>query len=281
MSGQIGDFVLATAGGAGDIQKSPESSETVNTVVQAAPAEAEPTPPAPPSPAAPVVAESSPIHPPEKNPSRLYVNHSPAEALVSVLSMETEFRQGMKLDPGKYHIEVSAKDHVAQRRWIDIDEGKSVELEIDLERRPAEPVVAARPAAPSPPPRTKEEKPEQKAAAAPVPEGPPVVIADPEIAKMADMLRERSPVTQREAAKLIVRHHPGQPQLVEVAKRELEKGYNTRLDNKFHVDSMAWLCKIIGVSGDSSYGPFLEEVARQSKSKKIRRYASKNADLLI
>ena len=81
-------------------------------------------------------------------------------------------------------------------------------------------------------------------------------------------------------AKLICKSYPGNKQLLAVVKEELEKGHSSNLDDGRHVDTMAWFCKYIGLSGDPSFKSFLEEISVVSKNRKIRGHARKNADLL-
>jgi hypothetical protein len=66
------------------------------------------------------------------------------------------------------------------------------------------------------------------------------------------------------------------PATLDIVSQELLKGYNINLLDKYHVDAMAWLCKILGASGNIEYKSALEEAFKNSQSRKIRGYAEKN-----
>jgi hypothetical protein len=63
---------------------------------------------------------------------RLFVNTEPENASVKFLSIRKEFRQGIRLEPGAYHIEVSAKGYESRKEWTDLSEGKNKTLDIRL-----------------------------------------------------------------------------------------------------------------------------------------------------
>jgi hypothetical protein len=56
----------------------------------------------------------------------------------------------------------------------------------------------------------------------------------------------------------------------------LLKGYNAHPRDRRYADAMAWLCNILGASGDRRYATTLETVSRQSTNRKIKKYALKN-----
>lgn len=56
----------------------------------------------------------------------------------------------------------------------------------------------------------------------------------------------------------------------------LLKGYNAHPRDRRYADAMAWLCNILGASGDRRYATTLETVGRQSTNRKIKKYALKN-----
>jgi formylglycine-generating enzyme required for sulfatase activity len=65
---------------------------------------------------------------------RLYVNTEPKGAKVKILNISPKFYQGIELDPGRYHIEVSAKGYEAKRQWIEVAAGEREECDIRLTR---------------------------------------------------------------------------------------------------------------------------------------------------
>ncbi len=64
--------------------------------------------------------------------SKLYVQTTPAEARIRVLNIRPRFSQGMELDAGRYHIEVSAKGFQTDKQWIDVKPGEDAILTVRL-----------------------------------------------------------------------------------------------------------------------------------------------------
>ena len=50
--------------------------------------------------------------------AKLYVNVIPSDARVRVLNITQKFYQGMELEPGSYHVEVTAEGYGKQTRWV-------------------------------------------------------------------------------------------------------------------------------------------------------------------
>ena len=71
-----------------------------------------------------------------KTPStgRLYVNTKPDNARVRILNIGPTFDQGMVLDSGRYHVEVSANGYNTKKSWITLDAGENKELDIYLKK---------------------------------------------------------------------------------------------------------------------------------------------------
>ena len=61
---------------------------------------------------------------------RIYVETQPDNARVRILNIGTKFIQGMALDAGRYHVEVSADSYETQKIWITLgsDEDKSIDV---------------------------------------------------------------------------------------------------------------------------------------------------------
>ncbi len=180
----------------------------------------------------------------------LFVSVSPENARVRILNIKPLFRQGLELSEGRYHIEVSAKGYQLDKQWINLAQGESRQLRVELQ-----PV------------------------AAPVFQSLPE-IKEPEIARLAAQLQDRSPIVKRDTARRISRSHPANPQLLAVVQNELEKGYLVDSQNRYHTDAMAWYCKYLGASGDGNYKEFLLKVAAESSNRKLRDYAKKSAAML-
>ena len=65
--------------------------------------------------------------------SRLYVDTQPKEATIRILNIGPRFSQGIALEPGRYHLEVSADGHRQHKEWITLAAGeiKSVAVRLD------------------------------------------------------------------------------------------------------------------------------------------------------
>ncbi|MEW6381565.1 MAG: SUMF1/EgtB/PvdO family nonheme iron enzyme [bacterium] len=68
---------------------------------------------------------------------RLFVETDPKDAQVKILNINPRFEQGMELEPGKYHLEVSASGCTTKQEWITLEPGEDKKFEIHLEKEPA------------------------------------------------------------------------------------------------------------------------------------------------
>ena len=64
--------------------------------------------------------------------ARLYVETVPEDARVRILNIVPVFQQGMDLDPGRYHVEVSAEGYDADKRWVDLSAGEDENISVRL-----------------------------------------------------------------------------------------------------------------------------------------------------
>ncbi len=66
---------------------------------------------------------------------KLYVNTQPEDARVKILNISSAFQQGMDLETGRYHIEVSAMGYVTRRQWEEIDaERNTIDIVLSAEK---------------------------------------------------------------------------------------------------------------------------------------------------
>jgi TolB-like protein len=98
--------------------------------------------------------------------------------------------------------------------------------------------------------------------------------------EITEMLRSPNPKYITQGAQYTVKHYRTDPGLLEVAKTELLKGYMKRTRNKHYNNAMAWLCNVLGRSGQVQYKDTLKEVSKNAGNRKIRSYAKKNYKLL-
>ncbi len=77
----------------------------------------------------------------EAKPGTLFVRAMPENATVKILNIDQGFRQGMDLEPGKYHIQVSSEGYEPQDRWIDFVAGHREPFRFELAKiEVAEPI---------------------------------------------------------------------------------------------------------------------------------------------
>jgi len=69
--------------------------------------------------------------------SRLFVNTEPEHAVkktVRILNIKQSFYQGMELEPGRYHVEVSALGCETKKKWVKLAAGEDKQITIRLKR---------------------------------------------------------------------------------------------------------------------------------------------------
>ena len=71
---------------------------------------------------------------------RLYVNTDPEHARVRILNIGPRFDQGMALDSGRYHVEVSASGYHTKKLWVSLGAGEDKDLDIHLKKSADTPV---------------------------------------------------------------------------------------------------------------------------------------------
>lgn len=211
-------------------------------------AQAEPVPPPPPedipavaTPDKPVVANSIVTPLPV---SRLFVNTTPPNARIRIMNIVPRYRRGMALEPGPYHLKISAAGHKTIDEWITIKEHRDMTVTFNL--------IAGY----SPPPLT------------------------PQQAEYTRMLTSGSNRLKTNAAKRITRARLSDPVVLNVVERELLNHYRKNTGSISHVDTMAWFCKALGASGMRQYRHTLNKVATNARHNKLRRYARESLNRL-
>ena len=71
----------------------------------------------------------------EPKKARLSADVEPAGARVKILNIVERFHQGIKLDPGKYHLEISCGGHETKKLYVELGPGEEKKLRIRLKRR--------------------------------------------------------------------------------------------------------------------------------------------------
>jgi hypothetical protein len=96
-------------------------------------------------------------------------------------------------------------------------------------------------------------------------------------AQLAVMLKSDEFVMKRDAAKKIVRGASVDPRLFDIVEQELLQGLSEKPGNySVYVDTMAWMCKALAVSGNTNYAKVLRRVIDESSSPKLQRYAEQS-----
>ncbi|CAN2041860.1 formylglycine-generating enzyme [Candidatus Magnetomoraceae bacterium gMMP-15] len=78
----------------------------------------------------------------KENTGRLFVYPDPDDADIKILNLRPNYyRSGIKLKPGRYHIQVSKKGYETVTRWIGISGGEDKSIGINMELIPVPPSV--------------------------------------------------------------------------------------------------------------------------------------------
>lgn len=89
-------------------------------------------------------------------------------------------------------------------------------------------------------------------------------------------LRSFSSNEKRRAAITIHRYHLHNKKLIALVEDELLKGYRIWTRDRRYIDAMAWMCNVLGDSGNPKYAETLSRVASSAKNRKVRSYAGRN-----
>jgi len=65
----------------------------------------------------------------------IYVNVEPKGARVRLLNVRPRFQNGMELEPGDYHLEVSAKYYETEKRWVTLVAGNDATVYFQLKKK--------------------------------------------------------------------------------------------------------------------------------------------------
>jgi hypothetical protein len=101
-----------------------------------------------------------------------------------------------------------------------------------------------------------------------------------EIEELLKGLRSDDSATKRQAVVSVARSYGQNSMLLEAVEEELLKGYNEHVKDKYHVDAIAWMCKVLSASGDVRYRKSLATVTDNATNRKIKKYAKKALDQL-
>jgi TolB-like protein len=94
--------------------------------------------------------------------------------------------------------------------------------------------------------------------------------------EVTNMLKSSSLKDKETAAKIAARQFASDQTVLETVNDELLKGYMNPSGSKDYVETMAWLCNVLGASGQAKYAPTLEKVSKEAPNSKLQKYALKN-----
>ncbi|MEJ2200471.1 MAG: FlgO family outer membrane protein [Desulfuromonadaceae bacterium] len=198
-----------------------------------------------------------------KRIGRLFISTIPQGARVRILNIAPFYSWGMELEPGSYHVEVSAPGYLTDSQWVNLDRNEEKRLTVQLTAPPSAPVPVAAP--------TWSGEPEA---------GGYVEPASHQQRRFIKMLHSRDLRSKTDAGKLIVREGVKDVVILDVVEEELLQGYLPSGSDRAYVDAMSWLCKALGSSGNSKYRGTLQTVAEKAPHGKLRKYAKKSLDML-
>ena len=230
--------------------------------------------------------------------ARLTVNVSPASAKIRLLNISKTYEPGIVLDPGPYHIEVTASGFKTTREWVTLDKNEDRAVSINLtaagpspDETPVKPPVTVKketsvpPPPPPPQPPVQQQPPPQQRTVQhapqypvvpPPPPPPPSHEMNPEQAKYMRMLGSSKYDDQKDAAKQMVKVKLRDTVVLDEVEKILLRGYQSNEDKNDRIDTLSWLCKALGASGQSKYKATLSLIASSAPNRKLQGYAEKS-----
>ena len=79
------------------------------------------------------------LPPSAPKPGRLYVGTYPEGAQIRIINIDESYSRGMKLKPGRYHVEVSRSGYETKQEWINLATGEDTYVDIRLAERASPP----------------------------------------------------------------------------------------------------------------------------------------------
>lgn len=174
------------------------------------------------------------------SPGRIFIKTVPENARVRILNIVPKYTDGIILPAGRYQVEVSSPGYETRVKWYTLGEGEYKNIAIQLEKRSV--------------PHSSSSK----------------------YGEYYAMIRSSDPMKVQEGAKALYRHHRDEPEVINMAYKILAVRYNENPKDKYYADGMAYLCNILGVSGQQRFKPLLKKIAKNADNRKLRSYAKKN-----
>jgi TolB-like protein len=210
--------------------------------------------------------------------AKLTVSASPANAKIRILNISKAYEQGIVLDPGPYHLEVTASGYKTAKEWITLEKNEEKNVAITLnpgssisDEPATRPAVTGKkdtfvPASPPPQPQASSQPSSQLAS---------------EQAKYLRMLESNNTEQQKDAAKLMVKANYRDTVVLDAVEKILLRSYQASANESGErIDTLSWLCKALGASGQSKYKATLSKIASEAPQRKLKGYAEKSLNQL-
>jgi hypothetical protein len=208
--------------------------------------------------------------------AKITVTVSPANAKVRILNISQAYEPGMVLDPGPYHIEATATGFKTAKEWVTVEKNEEkifsmtlTAASATLDEAPAKPTTKGKKEIFIPPPPPLQQS--------PPPQSSQLTSEQSKYLRMIDGNSKE----QKEAAQLMVKAKLRDTVVLDAVERVLLKGYQTTTnDRDDRIDTLSWLCKALGESGQSKYKATLSKVASEAPHQKLKGYAEKSLNQL-
>jgi hypothetical protein len=105
----------------------------------------------------------------------------------------------------------------------------------------------------------------------------PAGAMDESMQRYAQMLASGGVSSVQRGAEEIYNQGLSDQELLDVAAEVLAQNYNKNTTGETYVDSMAWVCRALGNTGNGRYKALLEDVADKSGARKVQKHCKKGA----
>lgn len=221
----------------------------------------------------------------------LTINTVPQGVALSISEYQGAYTPAMKLPAGSYTIVANKHGFVTETTTIQISEGEDFHLNITLGRdlsvatpENREQVYSTNSTAKTMDSSTVSS---QKIAPVLIESEKKKSTTQPEKSSLpADVqnyirdLTSKNNGLKRNTAKIIYRKGIRHPAVIQTVEKELLKGASRQSSDRYHIDAMAWLCNVLGNTGERKYISTLTTVKQTGSHRKIKKYAEKNIRLL-
>jgi hypothetical protein len=86
---------------------------------------------------------------PARQVGRLYIYPTPQSARVRIMNIVPPYKDGIELEPGRYHIRVDKRGFDTEDRWVDVAAGETLDVAIELSRKGSSTVASSTPSSSS------------------------------------------------------------------------------------------------------------------------------------